>query len=229
MSSFEFNITANRVPGGNPNIKSMACPDGTTRWGTTLELCEMMVKQLQFPEYGTVVTRNVAGEILDESPRPPPNHRLIGDVKATIDGREYGSLAIFAPDPDDTPIYGPRLPTGAFYHLPPTALVSPSVVPSPKKAGSLYTAERPPTPAAVEPTFFEPVPIYLGTCQVCPATAEARIVKRKKLSARKSGEGRPPVFADVFPYQEPADAKDGDDIPVQPNKTVRTMKTTKKK
>ena len=94
MSSFEFNITANRVPGGDPNIKSMEYPDGTTRWGTTLELCKMMVKQLQFPEYGTVVTRNVAGEILDGSPRPPLNHRLIGDVKATIDGREYEECSV---------------------------------------------------------------------------------------------------------------------------------------
>ena len=58
-------------------------------------------------------------------------------------------------------------------------------------------------------------------------------MKRKKLSARKSGEGRRPAMYADFPLQEPvqwpADSKDGaDDIPLQPHKTVRTLKTTKK-
>ena len=223
MSSFEFNITASRDDSG---LKSMTCPDGTVLRGTTLQLCEQMVHKMRFPEYGTVVTRNVAGEILEGSPLPPLNQRLVSNVKAVIDGREYGSLAIFMPDPEDVPVYGPLLPSGAFYQIPPPELVVPK-----QNTKSLYTAERPPTPATIEPLFFEPVPVYLGTCQVCPATAEARIVKRKQLSSRKSGGGRPAIYSD-FPLQEPvqwpADSKDADDIPLQPHKTVRTMKTTKK-
>lgn len=182
MSSFHFNITATR---GNPSNRTMVCPNGTVVQGTTKQLCEIMVQQMRFPEHGTVVTRDAAGEILEGSPRPPLDHRLISDVKATIDGREFGSLAIFAPDAENRPVYGPVLPSGDFFRMPPPELV---------------------------------------------VAAEARIEKRKKLSARKS-EGRPAIYED-FPLREPvqwpADAKDGDDTPLQPHKTVRTMKTTKK-
>jgi len=175
MASFQFNITAVR---DDTAIKTMTCPDGSVVRGTTLELCEQMVQKMRFPEYGTVVTRDSAGEILEGSPRPPLNHRLVSNVQATFDGVEYGSLAIFMPDPEDKPVYGPVMP-----------------------------------------------PLML------PAAAEPIVVKRKQQSSRKSGGGRPAIFSD-FPLQEPelwpADSKDDDDIPVQPLKTVRTMKTTKK-